>query len=129
MNHIPAECTLKEYRKKYASPEHYKKLKSNAIGGYVLVTLNAVVSILANPYGMIDTALQLGLILGIHKGVKKGCAVGLLVYAIVSMLIGLAESGKLTGWLWIILAINFLNVFKKIDQDYAAANRQSSPEF
>lgn len=113
-----APCTLQEYRKSYARPEHYKSLKTNCIIGYVLCGLNLVLALLLNIAGLIDVVVQLVCLLGVHMGRIKGFAVALIVYSIVGMVLALVSGSTPGGWLWIIIGSSMLKVFKKIDQDY-----------
>lgn len=130
---VPAGCTLKQYRKSYASDPLKKNIKTLSIVAYVLVGINLVIAVLANPWALIDTVLLLGLVLGVHLGRNKGCAIALLVYTIVNAIIGLVSSGTVSGWWWIFLAVSYLSTFKKMDAEYKAemekANRPSYYEY
>ncbi len=117
---IPAGCTLKEYRKNYASAPLKKSIKTWSIVAYVLVGLNAVIAIFANPWMLLDTALLLGLTLGVHLNKSKGCAIALLVYTLINAVIGLIGSGSVSGWWWIVLAVSYISTIKKIDEEYKA---------
>lgn len=117
---VPAGCTLKDYRKNYASEPLKKSVKTWSIVAYILVGVNVVLALLVNPFALIDSALLLGLTLGIHLGKSKGCAIALLVYAIYNTVITLISSGSLGGWWWIAAAVSFLSAFKKIDDEYKA---------
>ena len=117
---IPAGCTLKEYRKNYASAPLKKNIKTWSIVAYVLVGLNAVIAIALNPWMLLDTALLLGLSLGVHLAKSKGCAIALLVYSGINAVIGLIGSGTVSGWWWIVLAVSYLGTIKKIDAEYKA---------
>lgn len=117
---VPAGCTLKDYRKNYASEPLKKSIKTWAIVGYVLVGINAVLALSVNPWMLLDTALLLGLTLGIHLGKSKGCAIALLVYVAINAVASLINGGSMTGWLWIVMAVSFLGTFKKMDAEYKA---------
>lgn len=123
---VPAGCTLKEYRKNYASEPLKKSIKTWSIVAYVLVGLNAVIALLANPWMLLDTALLLGLTLGVHLNKSKGCAIALLVYTIINAVIGLIGSGTVSGWWWIVLAVSYLGTIKKIDAEYKAEMEKQS---
>ncbi len=115
---IPAGCTKKEYRRSYASPELYKKLKNLAIVGYVLCGINVAVGLFLNFLALFDAALLGGLVAGMHLKRAKGCAVAILVYTGFGAVLSLIGGGSLTGWAWIILAISALSIFKKMDGEY-----------
>ena len=123
---IPAGCTLKEYRKNYASAPMKKNIKSLSIVAYVLVGLNVVIAFVGSPLVLLDCALLLGLTLGVHLGKNKGCAVALLVYTIINAIVSLITAGTVGGWWWIFLAISYLNTFKKIDAEYKAEMAKSN---
>lgn len=126
---IPAGCTLKDYRKNYASEPLKKSIKTWSIVAYILVGVNVLLALLVNPLALIDSALLLGLTLGIHLGKSKGCAIALLVYAIYNTVITLISSGSIGGWWWIVAAVSFLSTFKKIDEEYKAeiAKQNAAP--
>lgn len=117
---VPAGCTLKDYRKNYASAPLKKSIKTWSIVAYVLVGLNAVIALLVNPWMLLDTVLLLGLTLGVHLNKSKGCAIALLVYTIINAVIGVISSGSVSGWWWIVLAVSYLGTIKKIDEEYKA---------
>lgn len=123
---VPAGCTLKEYRKNYASAPLKKGIKTWSIVAYVLVGLNVVIALLANPWMLLDAALLLGLSLGVHLNKSKGCAIALLVYSCINAVIGLIGSGTVSGWWWIVLAVSYLGIIKKIDAEYKAEMEQQS---
>ena len=118
---VPANCTIEEYRKNYASAPLQKSIKTWAIVGYVLCAINAVLAVLVSPLDLVFLAIDLVLILGVHRGKKKGCAIGLLISAIISSVISLIMTGSFSGWLWIIMAVSFMSTFKKMDDEYKAA--------
>lgn len=115
---VPRDCTLKEYRKNYASEGHRKTIRNLAIVGYVLCGVNLLVALLVNVFALVDVVVLLALVLGMHIGKSKGCAVGILVYAIIGALLSVLSGGSMTGWGWIALGVCGINVFKKIDQEY-----------
>ena len=110
--------TKRQYRKVCTEPKYRKSLKTNAIVMYVLAGLNLLLSIAANPMGLLDVAITLGLALGMHIGKSKGCAIGILVYGIVNIAILLITNGTFSGWLWLILAISSLRAFSVADKEY-----------
>lgn len=117
---IPAgvQITKQEFYKKYAGEKFKRELRVAAIIGYVLVGINLLVSILMNPYGLIDCAVLLGLLLGMHLGRSKGCAIALLAYSIFSSIVGMVSSGTLTGWAWIAIGVSGVILFANTDKRY-----------
>ena len=82
----------KEYMKSHAPASFYKTIKVCAIISYVLIGIN-VLTVLVNPFAILDVAILLTLTLLVHIKKVKGCAIGLLVYGILSCIIGLIGSG------------------------------------
>lgn len=115
---IPAGISIKEYRKQYAGESFRRNVRNAAIVGYICAGINAVISLIAVPLGLIDSVIFLALTLGMHLGKSKGCAIGMLVYAIFTVVVGLVATGTLGGWLWIVAGVNALIVFKNADKKY-----------
>ena len=114
---LPQNITLQEYFKNYAGDVFAKGVKTAAILGYVCAGLNAVISVLIAPIGLLESVIFLGLTLGMHLGRNKLCAIGMLVYAALSVLLSIVINGAFGGWLWlvagIVALINFSNAEKR----------------
>lgn len=106
-----------EYLKNHAPASFYKTIKVCAIISYVLIGIN-VLTLIVNPFGILDVAILLTLTLLVHIKKVKGCAIGLLVYGILSCIIGLVSAGVPTGWGWIIIPILYLVQFAKAEKEY-----------
>ena len=122
---IPTGTTKREYLKKYAGADFARRVKGAAIMGYVCAGINAVVClIMGMPFGLIESAILLGLSLGMHLGKSKGCAIGILAYSVFSMVLGVVLYGSVGGWLWVLTGIfaviNFVNAEKKFKELTAA---------
>ena len=107
----------KEYMKSHAPASFYKTIKVCAIISYVLIGFN-VLTLLVNPFAILDVAILLTLTLLVHIKKVKGCAIGLLVYGIVSCIIGLISYGTPTGWGWVVIPIFYLVQFAKAEKEY-----------
>lgn len=107
----------REYLKKYAGDGFKQNLRVCAIIGYVLCGIQ-LLTVLANPYVLIDLAICLGLTLGMHLGRSKGCAIGILVYFGFSAVVGLLTSGTLGGWAWLIVGLYALSGFNTAEKRY-----------
>lgn len=107
----------KEYINEYAPQSLKNDVRNVAIGCYVLVGLSAVLSIVINPVGIIESLLLLGLALGMHLGKSKVCAVLIFALSIAEVLIGIIV-GVSVGYLWPIVGIFALVTFNKIDKQY-----------
>jgi len=119
-NTIPAgeQVTKQEFYKKYAGEKFNRELRITAIIAYVLVGINTLVAILANPFGLIDSAILLGLTLGMQLGRSKGCAIAILAYSIFSSIIGVVSSGMLVGWGWLAVGVASVILFSNTDKRY-----------
>ncbi len=82
-----------------------KEIRGAAIVCYVCAGLTLIVSILANPFGILDAVLALVLGLLIHLKQSRVAAIILLVYAVLSSLLGIILSGSFGGWLVIVAGI------------------------
>lgn len=110
---------IKEFRRTYNEDGYQKKIFIIAVIGYVVVALNAIIAILFNIIGLLDSILLGGLVFGIHKHKSKGCAVGLLVYSIFNWLIAVFSSGNMFyGWIWLAIPVLSLVMFSKTDKAY-----------
>ena len=107
----------KEYYKKHAGESFYYNLRITAIVGYVLCGLSAL-TLLANPFGIIDLAVYLTLVLCMHIGKSKGCAIAITIYAACSMVLVLVSTGTLGGWGWLVVGIYSWIIFNNADKRY-----------
>ena len=111
------EITKEVYFKKYASSNFYNNLKINSIIGYILCGILGL-ACLANPLGLIDLAIYLGLVLGMHLGKNKTCAILLTIYAVFSVVLVLIMSGTFSGWAWLIVSIYSWVLFHNEEKRY-----------
>ena len=109
--------SLSDYRCHYASEGFKKSIRITAILCYVMCGLNLLLALM-EPLYLLDVAIQLGLTLGLHLKKSKGCAIAMIVYAGISMILGLISTGMLTGWLWLILGITCTNTINNVDREY-----------
>lgn len=115
---LPEGITKKEYFKKYAGESFYRDVKIAAIVAYICAGINAVVSLLAAPVGLIDSVIFLGLALGMHIAKSKACAIGMLAYSIFVVLVGLVINGAFGGWLWVVAGVTAAIVFRNAEKRY-----------
>lgn len=112
------ELTLKEYLK---LPEN-KKLKSNitssAVICYICAAITLIVSILGNPFGILDVAIVLTCGILIQTIYSRAAAIVVLVYSIISTVITLIATGKLGGWLLVIAGIYAVIYTFKLRTEY-----------
>lgn len=120
--------SLGEYRNIYASDSFHKTIRGWCIAGYAMCGFGLLVGfLLSGPFALIDSAIQIGLLLGVHLKKSKGCAIGLIVYAAISMLIGLLASGSPTGWGWLALGIATCSAINQVDKQYREEMARRNP--
>ena len=115
----PVPASKKEFYEKYAGEGFYRNLKINAIIGYVLCGILALMA-LSNPYAWLDVVIYLALLLGMHLGKSKLCAIGITVYAAFGMFVNLILYGVLGGYLWLFVGIYSVVMFQKAEKRYQA---------
>lgn len=113
-----------EFCRNYAADKTRKNIRGAAILCYICTVVTAVFGIMFNPFMLIDAAVILVLGLLIHLKQSRVCSVLLLVYGVVSFLITLLSSGRMTGWL-IVLAGVFAVIYTfRLDKEYQAFRGQ-----
>ncbi len=115
---VPKLLTMKEYLK---LPEN-KKLKSNitssAVICYICSALTLIVSILGNPFGILDVAIVLACGILIQTIYSRAAAIVVLVYSIISTVIALIATGRLGGWLLVLAGIYAVIYTFKLRTEY-----------
>ena len=116
---IPAGITEREYIKKYAGSDFYKKLRLTGILGYVM---NVVLFVLSAwlPGTPIERHILLGLSLGIHLGKSRVCGYILLVFGILEtiVMVFVQPYGCMTGITMVIVGVTAVKLFSKAHQEY-----------
>lgn len=116
-NYRTEYVSKKDYLKNQAPASFYKTIKVCAIISYVLIGIN-VLSLIVNPFAILDVIILLVLTLLVHIKKVKGCAIGLLVYGIISCIVGILSAGVPTGWGWVVIPIIYLVQFAKAEKEY-----------
>ena len=116
---IPVGVTEREYIKKYASRDFYKKLRLTGVFGYIMNVVLFVLSIWL-PSTPIERHILLGLTLGIHLGKSRVCAYILLGFGILEtiMMVLVQPYGCMTGLVMIIVGVTAVKLFSKAHQEY-----------
>ena len=122
---IPDGITEREYIKKYAGSDFYKKLRLTGVFGYIMNVVLFVLSIWL-PSTPIERHILLGLTLGIHLGKSRVCAYILLGFGILEtiMLLIVQPLGCLTGIAELVVSITAIRLFSKAHQEYIALKTQ-----
>ncbi len=115
---VDPNITKKEYYNKYAPASIKKAIRNAAIWCYVCGGLTVLSAVLMNPLGIIDGLVFIGLGLGVHLGQSKACAIIALVLACLEVVLALALTGMLSGWLWIVAGICCIIAVNKLDKSY-----------
>ena len=107
----------KEYINNYI-PSFKRDVRNIAVVCYICAGLNAIISLILNPFGILDSLILLGITLGMHLGKSKVCAILLLIFACIEALYGIIATGTPTGILWVIAGIWAVITFNKADKEY-----------
>lgn len=111
-------ANLKAYIETCAPDSIRNGIRNAAITCYVCAGITAVVSLLMNPYGLIDAVLLLALALGTHLGKSRVCAILLLVFSIIECVVGTILSGTFSGWIWIVASAYAVYAFEQARKGY-----------
>ena len=116
---IPDGITEREYIKKYAGSDFYKKLRLTGVFGYIMNVVLFVLSVWL-PSTPIERHILLGLTLGIHLGKSRVCAYILLGFGILEtiMMVLVQPYGCMTGLVMIIVGVTAVKLFSKAHQEY-----------
>ena len=122
---IPDGITEREYIKKYAGDDFYRKLRWIGILGYVLNVMLFALSWWL-PSTPLERYIFLGLTLGIHLGKSKVCACVLLGFGILEtiMLLIVQPLGCLTGIAELVVSTTAIRLFSKVHQEYIGLKTQ-----
>lgn len=118
VSHAPTANTKKEFLQLPENAKLKKELRTSAIICYICAGITLLVGLFAaeNPYVFIDVALLVGLGLGIHLKQSKACAIALAVYAVINTVIGLASTGRFSGWLILLAGVYAVIYTFKLDK-------------
>lgn len=115
----------REFYARYANKRDKGNILVASILAYICAAITLAVGLLMqNYYILIDVVLIIGLTLGIQIGKSRACAVILLVYSCISTLLGLINTGKVTGWWLIIVGIWAIMGTFNLQKDYRNYLRQ-----
>lgn len=111
-------------KKEFLNQPEMKKVKGNIVASAIILYVCAAISFLllvvvqGNLFGIIDVALVLGLALGIHLAYSRGCAIAVTVYAAFNLIVTIATTGKVGGYLVIIAAVYAVMATYKFKKSY-----------
>jgi hypothetical protein len=127
---MPNNCTLAEYRKKYA-PEHLRKnVQTLAMVGYLLSAANLGMAIWnGNWIQMALAVVLLAMNVGLHLNKSKACAIGILVLACAQLLLAGYLGSSPANWGWIALGVCCVNPIKEMDRAFAKEIRRRNREY
>jgi len=113
-------------------PENKKfrsEIKGAAILGYVCAGVTLLLSVIVggNLFGLIDIAILVGLSLGIQMTANKLWAILMTVYGGINLIITIALTGSLGGWLPLVAGIIALVYISKLDKAWDAYNMPQQP--
>lgn len=114
-NHIPKDCTLVQYREKYASAGLYAQLEKWIKISYIACAWGVVLGLAINPLEPVVCAVLLGLSkIGVGKRRLSACALAMAAVGAVMLTLMM-----LSGLLWIVCGVMMLGIFKKMDAEYS----------
>lgn len=118
-------------KKEFLRHENLKKTKSGINSAAIIAYICGVISFVAGyllldtgMYVIVDLLLLVGLGLGIQLGQSRVCSILLLAYAILNVISGIMETGRPTGYLILIAAIDaviFTFRFQKAWKEYQSS--------
>ena len=115
---LPEGISKKEYFEKYAGESFYRDLRISAITAYICAGLNAIISLLMWPIGLLDSVIVFVLALCMHMLKNKGCAIAMLAYGSFAMLLGLVLTGSFGGWLCLTAGVTAVITFVNAEKRY-----------
>lgn len=103
----PKVATKKEFLKLPENKKIRSEINGSAIVAYVCAGVTLLAGILTGgfPYVLIDVAILVGLGLGIMLAQNRACAVILFAYALLNMIVGIAQNGTPSGYLVVIAGV------------------------
>ena len=114
-NHIPKDCTLAQYRAKYASAGLYAQLEKWIKISYIACAWGVVLGLAINPLEpFVCAALLAASKLGVGKSRQYTCALAMAAVGAIMLTLMM-----LSGLLWLACGIAMLNIFKKMDAEYS----------
>ena len=116
---IPDGIAEREYIKKYAGDDFYRKHRRIGIFGYVMYVVLFVLSLWL-PGTPLERLIFLGLTLGIHLGKSKVCAYVLLGFGILEtiMLLIVQPRGCATGIVELVVSVTAIQHFSKVHREF-----------
>lgn len=98
--------TKKEFYANHANQRDKRNILWAVGVAYICAALSMAAGLITHDYYvLIDVALIVGLTLGIQLAQSRACAVLLLVYACFNTIITLVTTGRVAGWLIILVGI------------------------
>ena len=123
----PRALTKSEFLGLPENAQLKKTIKSSAVILYVCAAITGLAGFLVLDSGaliLLDVAIMAGLGLGIHLKQSKGCAIALLIYSVVSCVLTIISTGKVSGWLIIIAGIYAVSATFKLDKQWKQYRQQ-----
>ena len=123
----PIALTKAEFLDLPENAQLKKTIKSSAVILYVCAAITGLAGFLvldAGAFILLDVAIMVGLGLGIHLKQSKGCAIALLIYSVVSCVLTIISTGKVSGWLIIIAGIYAVSATFKLDKQWKQYRQQ-----
>ena len=109
--------SFKEFTDNYLQPSLKKDLKNVCIGLYICVALNIVLSIIFNPWGLIDVALLAGITTGMLVAKKRVFGILAIILSVIESIMSIIVAATPPIW-WLAASVFAFITLKKIDEQY-----------
>ena len=114
--------TKKEFMNLPENAALKKQLVTSAVFCYVCAAINLAIVLLTDSgyYPLIDVVLLVGLGLGIHLARSRVCAVILCAYGVINAVLGIAQDGKISGYLILLAGVYAVISTFRLDKQWKA---------
>ena len=119
-------ASLREYIEKYGSKQQKSQIMWGAILVYISCALSFVIMMAAgNAYVILDVLLLLPLAILVHVRKSKGCAIALVCVGVLELILTIAFTGQISGWLPLAGSILALTAILRADKGYQSLRSAS----
>jgi len=114
------DLSFRTYVNEVAEANVKKNIRSAAIFGYVLAGINLIFAFIFSIFILLDAMLIGGLTFGFHYGKSRVCSLLLFIYSICNCFYAVLKTGRISGYLIIVMAFYALKEFYKANKEYKA---------
>ena len=114
----------KDFIKKKVPHSLLAELRTASIVLYTSIGISIILAIFLTPLALRDLGILLGLTLGMHIGKNKACSIVLLCISLFEMILSIAVTKTLGGFLIVAASIWSLSIFIRIDKLYKESTKR-----